>query len=94
MEAEHIAEILDVYRNYESVEGRARVVSLEDIEGHDWNLNIPRYVESVSDVSQTSVADALDNLKTSLAQAEESENKLKSLLRESGLLVFQKGSGE
>ena len=94
LEAEHIAEILDIYRNYESVEGRARVVSLEDIEGHDWNLNIPRYVESVSDVSQTSVADALANLKTSLAQAEESENKLKSLLREFGLLVFQKGNGE
>ncbi len=94
LEAEHIQEILDVYRNYESVEGRARVVSLDEIERHDWNLNIPRYVESVSDVSQTSVADALDNLKTSLAQAEESENKLKSLLRESGLLVFQKGSGE
>ncbi|MDQ3747675.1 MAG: type I restriction-modification system subunit M [Acidobacteriota bacterium] len=94
LEAEHIREILDVYRNYESVEGRARVVSLEDIEGHDWNLNIPRYVESVSDVSQISVADALANLKTSLAEAEESENKLQSLLRESGLLVFQKGSGE
>lgn len=94
LEAEHIREILDVYRNYESVAGRARVVSLDEIERHDWNLNIPRYVESVSDVSQTSVADALDNLKTSLAQAEESENKLKSLLRESGLLAFKKGSGE
>ncbi len=94
LEAEHIREILDVYRNYESVAGKARVVSLDEIAGYGWNLNIPRYVESVSDVSQVSVAGALADLKTSLAEAESAENKLKNLLSESGLLTFQKGSGK
>ena len=61
LEAEHIAEILDVYGNYESIEGRARVVSLDEIERHDWNLNIPRYVESVSDARQAlSLPDMVD----------------------------------
>src|ERR1044071_9400487 len=42
---EHEANIHQWYRNYQDVEGVARVVSLDDIAGNDHNLNILRYVE-------------------------------------------------
>ena len=86
LEPEHVERILQLYRNYESVEGLAKVVGLNEIERNDWNLNIPRYVESVAETNNVSVADALSNLKQSLSEAYVAEDRLKNLLVKSGLL--------
>lgn len=86
LEAEHIDRILQLYQNYESVEGLAKAVSLDEIERNDWNLNIPRYVESVTEANNVSVNDALISLKNSLVQAYAAEDRLKNLLAESDLL--------
>lgn len=77
--------IYDLYRGYESVAGLARLVTLDEIEGNDWNLNIPRYVEPPVETETVSVDDALASLKESLEGAYAAESRLKSLLREAGL---------
>ncbi|OTA28677.1 type I restriction-modification system subunit M [Alloscardovia macacae] len=42
----HISKIIDTYRNREDVEKYAHVASLEEIRENDYNLNIPRYVDT------------------------------------------------
>jgi type I restriction enzyme M protein len=86
LETEHIEQILQLYRDYESVEGLAKVVQLNKIERNDWNLNIPRYIESPTETNNITVAEALGNLKDSLSEAYAAEDKLKKLLAESGLI--------
>lgn len=43
---EHIAKIIDTYLNRVDVEKYAHVASLEEIKENDYNLNIPRYVDT------------------------------------------------
>lgn len=42
----HVEKIIDAYRNRRNVEKLCSVVSLEKIEYNDFNLNIPRYVDT------------------------------------------------
>ena len=41
-----IHKIVDVFRNMEEIPGYSRFVSNEEIEENDYNLNIPRYIDS------------------------------------------------
>ena len=82
---EHVDRIFGWYRAYKNVEGIAKVVALEEISANDWNLNITRYVERVSDQETVTVQEAIGNLKSALADAYAAEDRLK-LLEEEGLL--------
>jgi type I restriction enzyme M protein len=46
MREEHIAKIVDIYKKRINEEKYSNVASLEFIKTNDWNLNIPRYVDS------------------------------------------------
>ena len=46
MNEEHIEKVLELYRNRESVEKQAYLASYDDIKANDYNLNIPRYVDT------------------------------------------------
>ena len=46
MNEEHIDKVLELYKNRETVEKLAYLASYEDIETNDFNLNIPRYVDT------------------------------------------------
>jgi type I restriction enzyme M protein len=85
LEPEHAERIYDLYRNYESVAGQSHLATLDEIADNDWNLNIPRYVETVAEAETISVKDALGSLKESLQGAYAAEERLRSLLREAGL---------
>ena len=78
-------QIFKWYHDYQDVEGVARCVPLDEIKENDWNLNIPRYIEPVIEVETITVAEAIENLKTSLNAAYEAEEKLKELLLANGL---------
>ena len=41
-----IHQIVDVFNTCENVKGYSRMVSFEEIETNEWNLNIPRYIDS------------------------------------------------
>jgi type I restriction enzyme M protein len=85
LEPEHADRIYELYRDYDSVEGLARLATLDEIERNDWNLNIPRYVELAAESETVSVKDAMASLKESLKSAYAAEERLRSLLREAGL---------
>ena len=43
---EHIQKIVGAYVNRVDIPKYAHVASMEEIEANDWNLNIPRYVDT------------------------------------------------
>jgi type I restriction enzyme M protein len=77
------------YRDYEDVEGIAKVVTLGDIAANDYNLNITRYVERKNEETVLSVEEAIEQLRKSASAAFEAERKLVSVLVENGILVTE-----
>ena len=52
---ENIAKIIDTYRNRVDVEKYAHVASLEEIKKNDYNLNIPRYVDTFEEEEELDI---------------------------------------
>jgi type I restriction enzyme M protein len=80
---ENIQKIVDTYRNGEKVEKYAYLASLEEIRENDYNLNIPRYVdtfEEEAEIDLMTVRKERLTLQTELAALEaEMEGYLKEL---------------
>lgn len=85
LEPEHIQQVLTWYRDGEDVQGAVKSVKLSEIEANDWNLSIPLYVEPIIEEETVSVEEALENLKIALDAAYAAEDRLASLLKQSGL---------
>ena len=83
---EHVERIYGWVREFKDVEGIARVVTLEEISGNDYNLNIPRYVEPVAKQDVPTVEEAMQKLRESAEAAFAAEDKLIALLKREGLL--------
>lgn len=86
LEPDHSVQIYEWYKAYKDVSGAARLVTIDEIAGNEWNLNIPRYVEPLAQEETVTVSEALTNLKTALADAYAAEDRLRELLRKSGLM--------
>src|SRR5205085_7488247 len=76
---EHVERIYGWYRDYQDVEGVARVVTLDEIAGNDHNLNIPRYVEAKSAQEVMTVEEAMERLRASAQGAFVADEKLISV---------------
>ncbi len=83
---EHVERIYGWYRDYDNVEGIARVVTLDEIATNDYNLNIPRYVEAKSEQEVLTVEAAMKRLRTSAEAAFAAEDRLLTILRREGLI--------
>jgi type I restriction enzyme M protein len=83
---EHVERIYQWFRDYQDVEGVARVTSLEDIAANDYNLNIPRYVEPKKEQNVLTVEQAMQRLRGSAEAAFVAEDKLINILVREGLL--------
>ena len=57
MTEEHIEHVLELYKNRKSVDKEAYLASYEDIEKNDFNLNIPRYVDTAEEEPEISLKD-------------------------------------
>ena len=62
------------------------VVTLDDIAGNDYNLNIPRYVEQKNEQEVLTVEEAMERLRESATAAFAAENKLIGILKREGIL--------
>ena len=85
LEPEHVTQLLELYRDFDDVEGRARVVALDEVRAQDGNLNLAGYVTPVDDEEIPTVAEATAALKEALDAALEAEAELEKLLVERGL---------
>lgn len=70
---EDLQEIQRVYENYETVDKYSYVASAEEIKDNDYNLNIPRYVDTFEEeemVDMDVVAQNISNIKSQIAEVE------------------------
>jgi type I restriction enzyme M protein len=92
--AEHVDRIYGWFRDYQDVEGIARVVSLDDIAANDYNLNIPRYVEPVSTQEVLTVEEAMKRLREAATAAMSAESNLVDILLREDFLESKAPSEE
>lgn len=70
---EDLQKIEKVYENYETVDKYSYVASAEEIKDNDYNLNIPRYVDTFEEeemVDLDVVAQNISNIKAEIAEVE------------------------
>ena len=85
LEELHINKIVDTYKARSEVEGYAHVAAISEIIDNDWNLNIPRYVDSgikMEEIDLVAVKEHLDILRENSKQM---EARLQAYYRELGL---------
>ena len=83
---ENIEKILDTYINRKDVEKYAHAVFLEEIEENDYNLNIPRYVDTFEEEEEIDIKAVMKEIKELEAKRDELEKEINVYLKELGLL--------
>jgi type I restriction enzyme M protein len=82
LEPEHVQKIFEVYSNNKDVQNYSKIVSIQDIKANDYNLNIPLYVKKNIKDNLPSVEKSLIDLKKSIHENLDQEEKFKNLLRQ------------
>jgi len=88
---EDVEKIVSTFENFEEVEKYSHKAALEEIKEADFNLNIPRYVdtfEEEEEVNIPAVQREIEGIESELAQVQDT---MKQYLKELGL--FQEGEG-
>jgi len=79
-------ELIALHADPDELLKHARVVGLDEIEENEFNLNIPRYVDTFEPEPRVEVADALKALREAEAAAKGAEHELEGLLQQFGYL--------
>jgi len=70
----HIEKIIDIYRNRETIDKYSYIAALDEVKQNDYNLNIPRYVDTFEEEETVD----LDSVSTELKQIETELNEVDS----------------
>lgn len=84
MNAAHIDRVLELYRNREDVDKTAHLAGYDEIKANDFNLNIPRYVDTFEEEPPIDLAEVnaeLRGIDSELAAAERSLKEMLGQLR-------------
>lgn len=79
---ENIDRILELYNNRTSVDKEAHLASYEEIKANDYNLNIPRYVNTFEKEEEISLADIANELRSEDKEIESVQKELLSQFAE------------
>ena len=92
LEPEHIDKIVDAVLKRKDIEKFAHLATFEEIQGNDFNLNIPRYVENIEEEEQIDIATILAELIDLSSQESKIDDKFADLLNELGIKFNIKAS--
>lgn len=79
---EHIDEVMNLYTKRETVEKETFLASFEDIEKNDFNLNIPRYVDTFEEEEPIDLNMLLTDMKKTDEEIEKVEGEFLSLMKQ------------
>jgi type I restriction enzyme M protein len=85
LEPEHVDELLALYNGFSDVEGKARVVTLDDVRAQGGNLNLAGYITKPDTEEIPTVEEATAALRKALDEVWAAEADLERLLAERGL---------
>jgi type I restriction enzyme M protein len=87
MDDTHIAKIMETYRERKEINKFSRCASLEDIEKNEFNLNIPRYVDTFEPEEEIDVAVLQKEINVIEAELANVRQRMAAHLREFGINV-------
>jgi type I restriction enzyme M protein len=85
LEPAHISELSRLYSDFADVDGRSRVVTLDEVKAQGGNLNLAGYITKETSETSLSVADAMTSLREALEAAWAAEDRVEAFLAERGL---------
>src|SRR5699024_9460045 len=80
--ANHINKVLETYRKREVENKYSYVASYDEIVENDFNLNIPRYVDTFEPEPEIPLADVSANLEETTKKLQETEKELMTMMSE------------
>lgn len=83
---EHIQKIVDTYRNRTEIEKYSHLASLQEIADNDYNLNIPRYVDTFEEEEEIDIKAVMAGIKELEAKRAELDAQIEVYLRELGIV--------
>ena len=82
---DNIQKIMDTYIERKDVEKYAHVATLDEIKENDYNLNIPRYVDTFEDEKEIDIHVVMAEIKELEAQRSALDKEIEAYLKELGL---------
>lgn len=82
---EDLSEIEKVYNSYETIDKYSYVATLDEIKENDYNLNIPRYVDTFEEEEMVDMDEVADNISNIKVELQEVEDEMAKCLKELGL---------
>lgn len=83
---EHINKIVETYRNRTEIEKYSHLATLKEIEENDYNLNIPRYVDTFEEEEAIDIKAVMAEIKELEAKRTELDAQIEVYLRELGIV--------
>jgi len=83
---EHIDKIIDTYRNRTAIEKYSHLASLEEIATNDYNLNIPRYVDTFEEEEEIDIYAVMKEIKELEAKRADLDKEIDVYFKELGLV--------
>ena len=82
---EHITKIFDTYKNRKAIEKYSHLASLEEIIKNDYNLNIPRYIDTFEEEQPIDIAATKAKIEEVETELSAIKTKMNNYLKELGL---------
>ncbi len=86
LRAEHINKIIDTFRNRDVIEKYSYRATLKEIAENDYNLNIPRYVDTFEEEEEIDIHAVMKEIKTLEAKRADLDKEIEVYFKELGLV--------
>lgn len=83
---QHIQKIVETYRDRKEIEKYSHLASLQEIAENDYNLNIPRYVDTFEEEEPIDIKAVMAEIKELEAKRAELNKEIEVYLKELGLV--------
>ncbi|MCK4248707.1 MAG: N-6 DNA methylase, partial [Candidatus Omnitrophica bacterium] len=82
---EHIKKIIDTYSKYETIDKYAYKAALAEIKENEYNLNIPRYVDTFEEEEEVDIKATQKEIETLEKELVEVRKEMNGYLKELGV---------
>lgn len=83
---EHIDKIVDTYQNRTVIEKFSHKATLQEVADNDYNLNIPRYVDTFEEEEEIDIQAVMAEIKELEAKRSQLDSEIEVYLKELGLV--------
>lgn len=77
----HVEKIIQTYRKRKDIDKYAHLAPLEEVKKNDYNLNIPRYIDTFEEEPQVDLAEICRELERDNVEIEALESEIKEMLK-------------